>query len=172
MIYEVLVEHYQEWNGAMKTNHMFVCANTSKEAVGKITDYFGEEYVESFSVSAFSPDDFLMVDGKDYDRMDEVILPFIYDEDTETVKNAGPDSNVVREGAVSMWFYSGRGQSVYDFFKSKYMEMYPDARIDDYSSEEYDQYNIYGQNNEVIRIRIDHFNSCKKVSVHECVFKK
>ena len=50
----------------MKTSHMFVFANTSKEAVGKITDYFGEEYVESFSVSAFSPDDFLMVDGKDY----------------------------------------------------------------------------------------------------------
>jgi len=67
MIYEVLVEHYQEWDSAMKTNHMFVCANTSKEAVGKITDYFGEECVESFSVSAFSPDDFLMVDGKDYD---------------------------------------------------------------------------------------------------------
>ena len=67
MIYEVLVERYQEWDSAMKTSHMFVCANTSKEAVGKITDYFGEEYVESFSVSAFSPDDFLMVDGKDYD---------------------------------------------------------------------------------------------------------
>ena len=114
----------------------------------------------------------ISLDGKDYDRMDEVILPFIYDDDTETFKNAGTDSNVVREGAVVMWFYSGRGQSVYDFFKSKYMEMYPDARIDDYSSEEYDQYNIYGQNNEVIRIRIDHYDSCKKVSVHECVFRK
>ena len=136
------------------------------------TRYGVTPYSGSYKTVGITFEYSISLDGKDYDRMDEVILPFIYDEDTETVKNAGPDSKVVREGAVSMWFYSGRGQSVYDFFKSKYMEMYPDARIDDYSSEEYDQYNIYGQNNEVIRIRIDHFNSCKKVSVHECVFKK
>ena len=67
MMYEVLIERYHEYNEAMVTNHMFVCANTIKEAVGKVTDYFGEEYVESLSISDFSPDDFLVVDGKDYD---------------------------------------------------------------------------------------------------------
>ena len=67
MIYEALVERYQDWDSAMVTNHMFICANTIKEAVGEITSYFGEECVVSLSISDFSPDNFLVVDGKDYD---------------------------------------------------------------------------------------------------------
>lgn len=36
----------------------------------------------------------------------------------------------------------------------------------------YDEYSIYGENNEVIRIRIDHLRTCKKVTVGECQYRK
>ena len=81
-----------------------------------------------------------------------------------------PDNNVVRDGSVVMWFYSGRGESVYEFFKSKYTEMYPGAKVEDYKSDDFDEYSIFGENNEVIRM--DHLRTCKKITVGEGQFRQ
>ena len=129
-------------------------------------------YQWSYRTSGITFEYGVSLDGKDYDRLDEVHLGFIYDDNEGTLKHLEPDNSVVRNGSVVMWFYSGRGESVYEFFKSKYSEMYPGANVDDYKSDEFDEYSIYGENNEVVRIRIDHLRTCKKVTVGECQFRK
>ncbi len=129
-------------------------------------------YQGSYRTSGITLDYSVSLDGKDYDHLDEVYLGFVYDDKEDTLMELEPDNNVVRVGSVVMKFYSGRGESVYEFFKSKYTELYPGAKFDDYKSDDFDEYSIYGENNEVIRIRMDHLRTCKKITVGECQYRQ
>ena len=62
MIYEVKVEHYEEWDEKMVKSSMFVCADTIVEVAQQVSDYYGEECLESIEVRPFSPDNFLIFD--------------------------------------------------------------------------------------------------------------
>ncbi len=134
--------------------------------------YGAKPYKWSYRIAGITFEYGPSLDGKDYDRLDEVHLGFIYDDNEGTLKHLEPDNNVVRNGSVVMWFYSGRGESVYEFFKSKYTEMYPGAKVEDYKSDDFDEYSIFGENNEVIRIRMDHLRTCKKITVGEGQFRQ
>lgn len=65
MIYVATVEHYQEWNEEKVTSFMFVCADSTVKAVQQISDYYGEECLEDITLSPFSPDNFLLLNGND-----------------------------------------------------------------------------------------------------------
>ena len=64
MIFKATVEHYQEWNEEMVTDYMFVAAVSIVKAVEQISNYFGENCLDSIQVTPFSPDDFLVLDSK------------------------------------------------------------------------------------------------------------
>ena len=65
MIFEVKVEHYEEWDQKIKPSFMFVCADSIVEAVQQVSDYYGEKTLESVDVRPFSPDNFLVFNEED-----------------------------------------------------------------------------------------------------------
>ena len=65
MIYEVKVEHYEEWDEKMVKSYMFVCADTIVEVAQQVSDYYGEKCLESIEVRPFSPDNFLIFNEED-----------------------------------------------------------------------------------------------------------
>ena len=67
MIYEVKVEHYEEWDEKMVESFMFVCADTIVEAVQQVSDFYGEKRLEFVAARPFSPDNFLIFDEKNAD---------------------------------------------------------------------------------------------------------
>lgn len=67
MIYEVKVEHYEEWDEKMVKSSMFVYADTIVEAVQQASNYYGEKCLESIEVRPFSPDNFLVFEEENTD---------------------------------------------------------------------------------------------------------
>lgn len=67
MIYEVKVEHYEEWDEKMVKSSMFVSADTIVEVAQQVSNYYGEKCLESIEVRPFSPDNFLVFDEKNID---------------------------------------------------------------------------------------------------------
>ncbi len=67
MIYEVKIEHYEEWDEKMVKSSAFVYADTIVEAVQQVSDYYGEKCLESIEARPFSPDNFLVFDEKSAD---------------------------------------------------------------------------------------------------------
>ena len=65
MIFKVKLSHYEEWNDKIVTSHMFVCAESTVEAVREVSDYYGEKCLEDITVSPFAPDNFLIIEGED-----------------------------------------------------------------------------------------------------------
>ena len=129
--------------------------------------YGATPYKWSYRIVGLTFDYSVSLDGKDYDHLDEVDLSFIYDDEADVLKNLGPDNNIVRSGTVKMFFYSDRGQALYEFLKSKYTEMYPGAKIENYSSEEYDEFTILCENYEYVGIRIEHTRTGSRITVSE-----
>lgn len=129
--------------------------------------YGAKPYKWSYRIVGLTFDYSVSLDGKDYDHLEEVDLSFIYDDEADVLKNLGPDNNIVRSGTVKMFFYSDRGQSLYEFLKSKYTEMYPGAKIENYTSEEYDEFTILCENYEYVGIRIEHTRTGSRITVSE-----
>ena len=65
MIYVATIEHYEEWDGKVKPCSMFICADTIVQAVQQVSDYYGEQTIESVEVRPFSPDNFLSFNEED-----------------------------------------------------------------------------------------------------------
>lgn len=129
--------------------------------------YGAKPYKWSYRIVGLTFDYSVSLDGKDYDHLEEVDLSLIYDDEADVLKNLGPDNNIVRSGTVKMFFYSDRGQSLYEFLKSKYTEMYPGAKIENYTSEEYDEFTILCENYEYVGIRIEHTRTGSRITVSE-----
>ena len=72
MIYVAYIERYEEWDQKMVTANLFVTANTLAEAIHKLSDYYGEEYLERVDIKSFSPDDFLVFKDEDTELFDMV----------------------------------------------------------------------------------------------------
>ena len=68
MIYVATVTHYEEWDDKSKVCFMLICADTTVQAVQKISDYYGENCLENITLAPFSPDNFLFV-GEEYDEL-------------------------------------------------------------------------------------------------------
>lgn len=72
MIFIVKVEHYEEWDEKIKSSSMFVCADSIVEAVQQVSDYYGENTLESVDVRPFSPDNFLVFTEEDEELFNTV----------------------------------------------------------------------------------------------------
>lgn len=72
MIFTAGVNFYEEIDEVELRNKLFICANNFSEAIEKITSYYGEDNIDSISIFAFSPDDFLSFSEENYELFYDV----------------------------------------------------------------------------------------------------
>ena len=72
MTYVAYIERYEEWDQKMVAGNLFITANTLTEAIRKLSDYYGEEYLERVDIKSFSPDDFLIFKDENTELFDMV----------------------------------------------------------------------------------------------------
>lgn len=65
MIFEVKVEYHEEWDEKIESSSIFVCADSVIKAVQQVSNYYGENILESIDVRPFSPDNFLIFTEED-----------------------------------------------------------------------------------------------------------
>lgn len=72
MIFTAGVNFYESADEVDLKDKLFVCANNFSEAIEKITRYYGENNVDSISIFAFSPFDFLYFSEENHELFNEV----------------------------------------------------------------------------------------------------
>ena len=60
MLFAADVKFYCEHKEKDDLQHLFVCAEKFTDAVEQISGWYGEEAIESFYITAFSPDNMLV----------------------------------------------------------------------------------------------------------------
>jgi len=59
MIFKVRAEWYNDFSKKEETNGLFLAADSYSDAVEKIVKYYGEEDLCGFTITPWSPDDFV-----------------------------------------------------------------------------------------------------------------
>lgn len=65
MVFKAEVRYIEEYNvmGEPEVAWLFVAADTMREAVSKISDYFGEDCVDKISIEPISPNEMLLFEN-------------------------------------------------------------------------------------------------------------
>lgn len=65
MVFKAEVRYIEEYNvmGELEVAWLFVAADTMREAVSKIRDYFGEDCVDKISIEPVSPNEMLLFEN-------------------------------------------------------------------------------------------------------------
>ena len=76
MIFTASVSYYNDDTSNIDTDNLFVCADTLKDVAEKISEYYGEDQIDSLGIGPFSPDNMLVFDEEDeslfYDIKDQL----------------------------------------------------------------------------------------------------
>ena len=60
MIFTATVNYYNDDTMNVEPNHLFICADTLKDVAEKVSEFYGEDQIDSLEIIPFSPDDMLI----------------------------------------------------------------------------------------------------------------
>ena len=72
MIFIATVNYYNDDTMNVEPEHLFVCADTLKDVTEKISEFYGEDQIDSLEIAPFSPDDMLIFGEEEEDLFYEV----------------------------------------------------------------------------------------------------
>lgn len=72
MMFTATVNYYNDDTMGVDSEHLFVCADTFKDVTEKISEFYGEEQIDSLEIAPFSPYDMLIFREKDSSLFYEV----------------------------------------------------------------------------------------------------
>ena len=73
MIFNATISFFDEDHPSdVEHNGLFIVCDTFDEAVSHITDYYGEEYINSINIKCISPDSMIIFDEKNEQLYEEV----------------------------------------------------------------------------------------------------
>lgn len=65
MMFTATVNYYNDDTMNVETEHLFVCADILKDVTEKISEFYGEDQIDSLEIAPFSPDDMLIFREED-----------------------------------------------------------------------------------------------------------
>ena len=72
MIFTATVNYYNDDTMNVEPEYLFVCADTLKDVTEKISEFYGEDQIDSLEIAPFSPDDMLIFREEEEDLFYEV----------------------------------------------------------------------------------------------------
>lgn len=72
MMFTATVNYYNDDTMNVETEHLFVCADTFKGVTEKVSEFYGEDQIDSLEIAPFSPDDMLIFNEEDEDLFYDV----------------------------------------------------------------------------------------------------
>lgn len=72
MMFTATVNYYNDDTMNVETEHLFVCADTFKDVTEKVSEFYGEDQIDSLEIASFSPDDMLIFNEEDEDLFYDV----------------------------------------------------------------------------------------------------
>lgn len=68
MMFTATVNYYNDDTMNVEIEHLFVCADTLKDVTEKVSEFYGEDQIDSLEIAPFSPDDMLIF-REDYEEL-------------------------------------------------------------------------------------------------------